>query len=84
MQASVGPFVVAVFSLNPDLHRHKSPTHSLLSPEHVAASHPIKKEGIVLTLIGMREGTFHPPSILDQDVSADFLSKKSKKIKGEN
>ena len=26
------------------------------------------------TLIGMRQGTFHPLSFLDQDVSTDFLS----------
>ena len=28
-----------------------------------------------LTLIGMREGTFHPLSFLDQSLSAEFLSK---------
>ena len=31
-----------------------------------------------LTLIGMREGTFHPFSFLDQNSSAEFLSKISK------
>jgi hypothetical protein len=31
-----------------------------------------------LTLIGMREGTFHPLSFLDQILSAKFLSKISK------
>lgn len=31
-----------------------------------------------LTLIGMRKGTFHPLSFLDQNLSAEFLSKNSK------
>ena len=31
-----------------------------------------------LTLIGMRQGTFHPPSFLDQTLSAEFLPKISK------
>ena len=31
-----------------------------------------------LTLIGMREGTFHPLSFLDQILSAEFLSNISK------
>jgi hypothetical protein len=31
-----------------------------------------------LTLIGTREGTFHPLSFLDQDLLAEFLSKNLK------
>ena len=34
----------------------------------------------LLTLIGMREGTFHPLSFLDKILSADFLSKIPKLI----
>ena len=37
-----------------------------------------------LTLIGMREGTFHPLPFLDQILSADFLSKLSKLFEVEN
>ena len=37
-----------------------------------------------LTLIGMRKGTFFPLSFLDLTLSADFLSKISKKFGGEN
>ena len=37
-----------------------------------------------LTLIGMREGTFIPLSFLDLTLSAEFLSKISKKFGGEN
>ena len=33
---------------------------------------------VYLTLIGMRRGTFHPLSILDQTLSAEFLPKISK------
>ena len=39
---------------------------------------------LVLTLIGMRQGTFHPLSFLDQILSAEFLSKISKVFGGEN
>jgi hypothetical protein len=31
---------------------------------------------ITLILIGMRQGTFHPLSFLDQTLSAEFLTKK--------
>ena len=43
--------------------------------EHATSSSNL--EG-TLTLIGMREGTFHPLSFLDQILPAEFLSKISK------
>ena len=38
----------------------------------------------LLTLIGMRQGTFNPLSFLDQTFSAEFLPKISKLLGGEN
>ena len=55
--------------------------HTLcLPPDSLMLGHILKTtEGTALTLIGLREGTVHPLSFLDQDVSADFLSKISPK-----
>ena len=84
IQAFGGP-ELAGSSVNPDLHwQPLLASHSLSAPLHVVAVSHSENNGRNCFNHNWHEGTFHPLSFLDLDVSADFLSKFPKKIGGEN